>query len=53
LGELKQDGGGQVFFMAVGLFLPHAPGSKHRKLEKINGEWFWEENLIIEEELIK
>ncbi|MFO7825533.1 MAG: hypothetical protein R6V72_16465 [Cyclobacterium sp.] len=32
---------------------PHAPGSKHRKLEKVNGEWFWEENLIIEEELIK
>lgn len=32
---------------------PHAPGSKHRKLENVNGDWYWEEKLIIEEELIK
>jgi arylsulfatase A-like enzyme len=32
---------------------PHAPGSKHRKLEKKNGHWYWEEQLIVAEELIK
>ncbi|MDN3690435.1 sulfatase [Cyclobacterium jeungdonense] len=32
---------------------PHAPGSKHRKLEKKGENWYWEEKLIIKDELIK
>ncbi len=32
---------------------PHAPGSKHRILEKSGENWLWEDNRIIWEELIR
>jgi arylsulfatase A-like enzyme len=32
---------------------PHVEGSVHRKLEKVDGNWFWEEQLIKMEDLIR
>lgn len=32
---------------------PHAPGSQHRVLEQVDGEWVWEGNPIKWEELIR
>ncbi|WP_114749393.1 sulfatase [Pleomorphovibrio marinus] len=32
---------------------PHAPGSKHRILENVKGEWYWEGSPIVWEDLIK